>query len=60
MYFENISVVNMMNILFVDTLTKIIGKFEEKDRTFSHFEKIGENFLSFSHDFLTIFVSVVI
>jgi len=27
---------------------------------YSHLEKIGENFLYFSHDFLTIFVSVMI
>jgi len=56
------------------TLTKIIGKFWEKDNIFpnflkmriirqfwqkySHFEKIWDNFLYFSHDFLMIFVSV--
>jgi len=34
----------------------MIGKIEEKDKKYSHFEKIGENFLSFSHDFLTIFI----
>jgi len=34
-------------------LTKIIGK------SYSHFEKIGEDFLSFSQIFLMIFVSVV-
>jgi len=43
------------------SLTKIMRKFGETIRQFwqkySHFEKIGENFLSFSHDFITICVS---
>jgi len=38
----------------VPNFLKMIRQFRQK---YSHFEKIGGNFLSFSHDFLTIFVN---